>query len=249
MSFGVSAEVDEGLQGKSISTLASPDLRVRRGGGSLRHITAVLFAAVAIVSSSLAAQQAPPAKPAGALPAGWKAHLDDAAAAPDSVHVVAEKESMTFSGGPAGIYYKPDMKAEKGYTVSAAFSQLKPTPQPQPYGLFIAGTDLDKAPHYTALLIRSDGRYSIVSFPGGPDGKPRTIVNWTPAAAMADPKGVKTSNTLTIRAMQDAVHFLIAEREVHQMPRAAAGGDGIAGIRIGPGLNVQVDKFEIKKFP
>ena len=60
---------------------------------------------------------------------------------------------------------------------------------------------------------------------------------------------MKTTNTLTIRALQDGLHFLIGEKEVHQMPRAKAGADGLAGIRIGSGLNVQVDKFEVKKFP
>ena len=66
---------------------------------------------------------------------------------------------------------------------------------------------------------------------------------------MIEPKGVKTSNTLTIRALQGGVHFLIADREVHQMPRERAGADGNAGVRIGSGLTVQVDKLEVKKFP
>jgi hypothetical protein len=66
---------------------------------------------------------------------------------------------------------------------------------------------------------------------------------------MMEPKGAKTSNTLTIRALQDAVHFLIGDKELHQMPRAKAGEDGIAGVRFGPGLSLQVSKFEKKKFP
>jgi hypothetical protein len=66
---------------------------------------------------------------------------------------------------------------------------------------------------------------------------------------MRELKGVKTTNTLEIRAMQDAVHFLIGDKELQQMPRARVGGDGIAGVRIGPGLTVQVTKFEVKKFP
>jgi hypothetical protein len=225
----------------------------------VRHLIATTLAAAAIACSSPAAEQTSPkaagqaspkqeaAKLEANLPEGWKARLDDPAAKTDAVRVTTERDSLTFTSGPAGIYYKPDMKAEKDYTVSATFSQLKPTPQPQPYGLFIAGADLDKdTARYTTLTVRGDGKYQIAAWSGG---KPSILVDWTAASPMADPKGVKTSNTLTIRAMQDAVHFLIGEKELHQMPRARAGGDGIAGVRVGPGLSVQVDKLSVKKFP
>jgi len=81
-----------------------------------------------------------------------------------------------------------------------------------------------------ALLIRADGKYQIVSRTGT---RMKTIVDWTVAPQMADPKGVKTSNTLSIRGLQGAVHFFVGEKEVHQMPRAKAGPDGIAGVRVG----------------
>ena len=215
----------------------------------------LLFTAVGLTAAlglgAPHAQQPAPAQDAaratGPLPEGWKARLDDPAAKPDAVHVAAEKNSLKFTSGPAGIYYKPGMKAEKDYTLSASFSELKPPVTPQPYGLFVAGADLDKeSSRYTAFVIRSDGKFQIESHLGG---KIAVIAAWKPAPQMREPKGIKTSNTLTIRAMQAAVHFLIADREVHQMPRARAGGDGIAGVRIGSGVQVQVDKLEVKKFP
>jgi len=187
------------------------------------------------------------ARATGSLPQGWKARLDDAAAKPDAVRVAEEKNSLTFTTGPAGIYYKSDMKAEKDYTASATFSQLKPSTEPQSYGLFVAGVDLDKdTPRYTALVIRSDGKYQIETRTGA---QTKVIVAWKAAPQMMEPKGVKTSNTLTIRALQGAVHFLIADKEVHQMPRERAGGDGLAGVRIGSGLSVQVNGLAVKKFP
>ena len=33
------------------------------------------------------------------------------------------------------------------------------------------------------------------------------------------------------------------------MPRGRAGGDGIAGVRVGPNLKVQVNGLAVKKFP
>ncbi|MEO6239669.1 MAG: hypothetical protein ABIQ52_21945 [Vicinamibacterales bacterium] len=200
---------------------------------------------------SLAAQKtaAPPAanQATGPLPAEWKARLDDAAAKPDAVTVAAERESLTITTGPAGIFYKPGMKAEQDYDFTATFSQLQPSAAPQPYGLFIGGADLDKTvPRYTAFVIRSDGKYQITSRNGS---RTVTVVGWRAAPQMADPKGVKTSNTLSIRGLRGAVHFLVGQREVHQMPRGKAGGDGIAGIRVGPNLKVQVNRLAVKKFP
>ena len=184
---------------------------------------------------------------AGQLPDNWKVRLDDPKAPAAGAGLAMERESLKFTGGAAGFYYKPDMKAEKDYDFTATLSQLQSVATPEPYGLFIAGADLDKAvPRYTAFLIRQDGKFQIASRNGD---RWVPIVNWTVAKQMADPKGVKTSNTLTIRGLQGAVHFLIGDREVHQMPRARAGGDGLAGIRIGKGLQVQVDRLAIKKFP
>ncbi len=217
----------------------------------MRHTIVALIVVAGIACSSPAAEQPPAtrqaAKPISDLPDGWKARLDDPAAKENDVVVRSEEDAVIVTSGPAGIYYKPDMKAEKDYTVSATFSQLKPTTQPQPYGLFVSGADLDKdTMRYTALLVRGDGKFQILQWAGG---KTAHIVEWKAAPSMLEPKGVKTTNTLTIRALQDGVHFLIGDKEVHQMSRARAGADGVTGVRVGPGLNVQITKFEVKKFP
>jgi hypothetical protein len=216
----------------------------------MRTIGATLAVAILTIGVSAAQQPAAPiaAKAAtGVMPADWKMRLDDANATPDSVNVTTEGDSLTITTGPGGIFYEPAMKAEKDYQLTATFSQLKPTVPPQPYGLFVAGADLDKdVPRYTALLIRADGKYQIVSRNGA---RTKTIVDWTAASKMADPKGVKTSNMLSIRGLQGAVHFFVGEKEVHQMPRAKAGPDGIAGVRVGPKLSVQVNGLSVKKFP
>ena len=216
----------------------------------MRAIIATLAVAILTFGVTAAQQPAPPKDlkaVTGAMPADWKARFDDVNAKPDSVNVATERDSLTITTGPGGVFYKPGMKAEKDYQLLATFSQLKPTVPPQAYGLFVAGADLDKdAPRYTALLIRADGKYQIVSRTGT---RLKTIVDWTVAQQMADPKGVKTSNMLAIRGLQGAVHFFVGEKEVHQMSRAKLGPDGIAGVRVGPNLSVQVDALTVKKFP
>jgi hypothetical protein len=185
----------------------------------------------------------------GKLPAGWKGRLDNPDVKPESVTVTNEGPSLKFTTGPdaAGIYYKSDMNQKGDYELSATFSQLKPSTQPEAYGLLIGGTDLDKpAAHYTYFVIRQDGKYSIASRNGD---KTAAIVDWTDSAAMKDPKGTKTSNTLAVRAQGDEVHFLIGGKEVQKLTRAKADPAGIAGLRVSRDLNLQVDKLLMKPLP
>jgi hypothetical protein len=215
-----------------------------------------LVALLAFLSSSAGAQQPkqPPSSPqheqpqvhgSGKMPDGWKVRFDDAAAKPDAVEVEAKDDTLTVTTGPAGIYYKPGMKAEKDYELTAVFSQLKPSEHAEGYGLFIAGQDLDKeTQRYTYFLVRQDGRFLIKSRNGA---AVKAIVDWTAAPSMREPKGVKTSNTLQIRATEDTVRFFINDKQVHKLTRMQAGGDGIAGVRVNHNLNVQVGKLTLKK--
>lgn len=182
----------------------------------------------------------------GKLPTGWKARFDDASAKAEQVQVDEKDGALTFTTGPAGIYWKGD-KAEKDFDVSAAFSQLKPTAMAEAYGLFIAGQDLEKdTQRYLYFLIRQDGKFLIKTRNGAAT---KTVVDWKDAPSMREPKGVKTSNTLEIRATANSVQFVIDGKPVHAMTRDRVGPDGLAGIRVNHNLNMQVSKFEIKKLP
>jgi hypothetical protein len=182
----------------------------------------------------------------GKLPDGWKVRFDDASAKAADVAVDAKDDTLTFITGPAGIYYKGE-KAEKDYDFSATFSQLKPTAMPEAYGVFVAGQDLEKdTERYTYFLIRQDGKYLIKTRNGSTT---KTIIDWTAAPSMKEPKGVKTSNTLEIRATANSVQFVVDGKPVHAMTRDEVGPDGLAGIRVNHNLNLQVSKFAIKKLP
>ncbi|MGH9410678.1 MAG: hypothetical protein ACRD1V_14635 [Vicinamibacterales bacterium] len=203
--------------------------------------------AIAILLSGLAA--ALPAQPrvkgTGTLPDGWKLRFDDPSAKPTQVVVEQKKDALVVTSGPAAIYYEASMRASGDYDLSAAVSQIKTTERPEGYGLFIAGADLTKPEGgATLFLVRQDGMYSISTRAGGTT---RTIVDWTVAHQMHEPSGMKTSNTLAIHARGNQVSFLIDGTEVHHLTRAEAGGDGIAGIRVGQDLHVQVTRLALKK--
>jgi hypothetical protein len=188
-------------------------------------------------------------KGSGKLPAGWQGRLDDAAAKLDAVVFLEDKGALTFTTGPAGIYYKPAMKGSGDYDVSGTFSQKKPSAHPEAYGLFIGGSDLDKDnQRYTYFLIRQDGKYLIKSRDGATT---KPIVDWTTAAPMKDANvakaGFKTSNELAIQVRGNKVSFLIGGTQVHELPRTQVATDGIAGIRINHNLEVQVTGFGVKK--
>jgi hypothetical protein len=219
----------------------APDLKVGHTGvGALMRLTPLL----ALVS--LLITQPPPApKRASTLPEGWKARLDQPAAQLKDVTIEEKDHALTFATGPAGIFYKPDMKASGNYELSAAFSQLKTSEHAEGYGLFIGGTDLDKdTQRYTYFLVRQDGKFLIKSRDGAAT---KTIADWTDAPVMKEPKGVKTSNTLAIRGVGDLVLFVVDDKPLYKLSRAQAGGDGIAGLRINHSLNVQVSKLTLKK--
>src|SRR6266513_2823509 len=93
---------------------------------------AVALATFTVGSAQQKPTQAGPDKPvtgSGKMPGDWKVRFDKPEAKVGMVDVQEEKDALTFKTGPAAIYYKPAMKAEKDYEVSAAFSQLEPAEQ------------------------------------------------------------------------------------------------------------------------
>lgn len=209
------------------------------------HVAAAMVAAATTAILAQGAGTPGVRQPAGPLPAGWKSRLDSPTMKVVPGAVKEEKNALTFStGASAGIYWKDGMKAEKDFILGASFSQLKTSEHSEAYGLFIGGQDLEKdTQRYLYFLIRQDGKFSI-RVRNAAATKP--IVDWREAASMKEPKGVKTSNTLQIRAVGTAVHFLVNEKQVYSMPRAQAG-DGIAGLRINHNLDVQVSQLDLKK--
>lgn len=210
------------------------------------RVLILLLAAIVAQTPQHAHDTGQVVKGSGKLPIGWHARFDEATAKIDQVIVEEKDGALTFTTGPAAIYWKND-KAEKDFELSAAFSQLKPSGMAEAYGLFIAGQDLEKdTQRYTYFLVRQDGKFLIKQRNGAAT---KAVVDWKDAPSMKEPKGVKTSNTLSIRATANSVQFVIDGKPVHAMTRDQVGQDGIAGIRVNHNLNVQVSKFEIKKLP
>src|SRR5687767_7479890 len=74
-----------------------------------------------------------------------------------------EGSGFHISTGAAGIYWNPSNAAKGDYTVKATFKEPKQTiNHPHPYGVFIAGKNLDSdKPSYLYCVAYRDGTYIV----------------------------------------------------------------------------------------
>lgn len=98
-----------------------------------KTMAAALALALAAVTAGWAEQKpthADPDKPvqgSGKMPGDWKVRFDKPEAKTETVDVKEETGALTFKTGPAGIYYKSNMKAEKVYEVSLSATKKSPS--------------------------------------------------------------------------------------------------------------------------
>lgn len=176
---------------------------------------------------------------------GWWARLDDPKEGRQGLKVAPSGGGIRAVTGPNAIFWDPQQYGEGQYTVRANFTLNKPPSHEVAYGLFIGGMLLDQdTQRYTYFVIRPDGKYLIRKRTGA------KVVNvagdWADHAAVAkaDASG-RQVNDLAIRVAKDAVTFLVNGQEVAKQPRTAVDTAGVVGLRIGHGLDLQVDKFGV----
>ncbi len=209
-------------------------------------VLAVLGVAVGSARYGLSAQDDPDKNvPGSGLPAGWQARLDSSMARLENLKFTPSGTGFRVQTGPAGIFYKPDVKPSGTYEMHATFTEPPPLGRLEAYGVFVGGSDLSGPNQkYTYFLIRQDGAFLIKRRAGA---STPTVMDWTPNPAVkkADASG-KMVNTLAIDVGKDAVRFLINGTQVASKPAAQVDTVGIAGLRINHNLNVQVDGFGTK---
>ena len=189
------------------------------------------------------------------LPPGWALRLDPGqqgapAPAPTGIMFMSMGSGFHVMSGPAAIYYREDEPVTGAYTLSAKFSQTRSAGQ-EAYGLVLGGSDLQAyTQNYLYFLIRpADG--GILINHRTSDEAPRSIVAWTPSAAVKKQSGSgATSNELAVQVTADAVRFLVNGTEVRRLSRAELGGastDGLVGVRINHNLELMVEGFGVRR--
>jgi hypothetical protein len=176
---------------------------------------------------------------------GWWARVDDPKENRTGLKVVPAGSGIHAVTGPTAVFFDPQQDWEGQYTVKANFTLNKPASHDVAYGLFVGGQDMDlDSQRYTYLVIRQDGKFLVRKRTGA---KTMNVAgDWADHAAVRKPDASgKQVNELAIRVAKDAVTFLVNGQEVAKQPANAVDTVGITGLRIGHGLDVQVDGFAV----
>jgi hypothetical protein len=176
---------------------------------------------------------------------GWWGRLDDPKEGREGLKFAPSGSGIRAITGPNMIFFDSQQNWDAQYTVKGTFTMNKPASHEVAYGLFVGGTNLDQDnQRYTYLVIRQDGKFLIKKRNGAATSN--VAGDWADHAAVKKPDASgKQTNELSIRVAKDAVTFLINGQEVARHPATAVDTVGIAGLRIGHGLDVQIDNFTV----
>jgi hypothetical protein len=222
------------------------------------HASAVAIA-VALLIPVVHAQDADRKVAGGGITAkGWQGRVDTGNKQGLTINdskFAPEGSGFHISTGAAGIYWNPANTAKGDYTVKATFKEPKQTiNHPHPYGVFIAGKNLDSdKPSYLYCVAYRDGTYIVRQFT---DGQVSTIMKKTPHAAIDKATGPEDDVTQEVgwTVKGQKADCTVNGQVVHSIDRGDPAGtvkldttDGITGIRLSHNSDVSVPNFTLSK--
>lgn len=224
----------------------------------------MIFAALVVAACAKEADQAadttPPASPAAGaaaddpdratggsgVPAGYLGRVDRATTNIADAKYTRQGAMWEVQTGPHHIMWAPGDTARGNFTASARVQQVEAPAHREAFGIFVGGSNLDQPTQkYSYFVVAGTGEYLINTRDGDNVTKVR---DWT--ASPAVPKqdaGGKADYNLAVRVAGDSVHFLVNNTQVAALPKSQFPTDGIAGIRIGHNLHLQVQPVSITR--
>ena len=120
---------------------------------------------------------------------------------------------------------------------------LFPNPSASPFGVVLEAADAP-APGSVQLqfLVRRDGQAALVA---RHNGEPEMIAPWTADTAATVHKGGVVKYVLRVMHEQGHLIFSVNGREMVVQPTGGEDHRAIPGLRVGPGLNLHVGRFEL----
>ncbi|HEX5071094.1 MAG TPA: hypothetical protein VFV78_12835 [Vicinamibacterales bacterium] len=190
--------------------------------------------------------------------AGWTGKVDANEAAAgmtlDSLKFVAEAGGFHVTTGPATTLWNPANKATGDYTISATFNEpefMNVNTHPHPYGIAIAGNDLD-TPNMSALYCSAYGTGTFIVRGFGPAPFQVSARNPTANDAIhkAEAKGKPVTQDIALSVKGDKIECAINGTVVGSYDKASVVGpgklkstDGVYGLRFAHNTDVIVTKF------
>lgn len=174
------------------------------------------------------------------FPAGWSVRPDRGT--PAQISFTDAGGVSKFVMGPAGTFYNSGWTKTGDYKYSARFTQQKKASHPTSYGIMFGGKDLaGPMQTYSYFLVRQGGEFFVANRDG--DAQPKTVVNWTPNAAIVkEGADGKQANTLGVQVQGNNVILTVNGTEVQRLQKNQVHTDGLVGYRIGHNLDVDVDQ-------
>ncbi len=211
-------------------------------------ILALSFVAIGHAQRGRGGGPPPPPRPVagnGVEVPGWWARVDDPKEQLTGLKFTAMGGGLHATTGPNIIFWDPQQTASGTYTLKATFTVTKPPSHPVAYGLFIGGTNLEQdSQKYTYFVIREDGQFLVRKR----DGANASNVggDWAANPAVTGRAAGVQKNELSIQVAGGKVAFLANGKEVASHPATAVDTNGIVGLRVGHGMDIQIDGFAVE---
>lgn len=176
---------------------------------------------------------------------GWWARVDDVKEPMKGLKFVPMNGGLHATTGPNITFWDPQQTASGNYTVKAIFTVAKPPSHPVAYGLLIGGSNLEQdSQKYTYFVIREDGQFLVRKR----DGANTSNVggNWAANPAVTGRVAGVQKNELSIQVGGGKVAFMANGKEVASHPATALDTNGIVGLRVGHGMDIQIDGFAVE---
>jgi hypothetical protein len=215
----------------------------------MRKISASVIAVLSIAvgaSTALLGQETARTVPGGGMPSGWMGKVDPTEAKqgqkPENAKLTEQGNVLHVTTGPAITYWKPASKATGDYTVKATFNEPKYmnlNDHPHPYGVFIAGNDMDTDnASYLYCEAYGNGTFIVRGFGPAPFQMNGRRGDSSDAVHKAAGPGSPVSQEIAMSVKGDKVTCSINGKEVASYDKSAVVGtgklkstDGAYGIR------------------
>jgi hypothetical protein len=197
----------------------------------------------------------------GITVAGWTGKIDESkentGLTIKDAKFVTEGKGFHVTTGPAVTYWDPKNVASGNYTVSATFAEPKfqgLNNHPHPYGIMIAGNDLDTAtPSMLYCSAYGNGNFIVRGF--GPASFSVSARKPEPNAAIKKvAPGEAVTQEVALSVKGDKVECAINGTVVGSYDKAAVIGagklkstDGVYGLRFGHNTEAVVTNFRMTK--